>query len=289
MESVSVIVPVHNNAEVVGRTLASVEDALTFFREQGARYRDVRAEVVVVDDGSTDDTLRAVRAAAAGKDLYRVVARAEPSSPAHARNTGVAASSGTLLFFLDGDDLFLPDHVFECYRNFEAPDFAFAKGRVATDDPVHPDWRRRIDHSVVINLCVRRWCHDFIGGFPDRHLTVRDGDAFRSEFDVFFKIEDMYYNELVTGLFPGVQIQRATVRHLRYPGNTFDRQYEKFRRPFGSYREQMPTEYRLRLALADVLIHHHLETLQARLRDCPGRPWVTAHAPPVAAATAAAP
>jgi glycosyltransferase involved in cell wall biosynthesis len=281
-----VIVPVHNNSAVVGRTLASVETALAFFRDQDPGYGDVPAEVAVVDDGSADDTLRVVRAAAAGKDFYRIVTRPAPSSPAHARNAGVAHSSGSLLFFLDGDDVFLPGHVYQCYRNFEAPDCAFAKGRVALDDHVHPDWRQRIDHSVVINLCVRRWCHDFVGGFPDWHLAVRGGETFRPEFDIFFKIEDMYYNEMIAGLFPGVQIQAETVHHHRYPGNTFDRQYEKFRRPFGAYREDVPAEYRLRLALADTIIRHRLETLKGRLHTCPWRPWVAQ--PGVAAGTAAA-
>jgi glycosyltransferase involved in cell wall biosynthesis len=273
MESISVIVPVHNNAAVIRRTLQSVDDALGFFRAQDPRYSDVPAEVVVVDDGSRDDTLRVVRDIAAGKDHYRIVGRDTPSSPAHARNVGVAHSSGSLLFFLDGDDLFVPEHVYECYRNLEGPDFAFAKGRVALDDPVHPDWRQRIDHSVVINLCVRRWCHDFVGGFPDYHLAARAGGVPGPAVDVFYKIEDMYYNELITRLFPGVQIQRETVRHLRYPGNTFDRQYEKFRRPFGAFREELDDDYRFRLAVADTITGERIRTLGARLAAGPARPW----------------
>jgi glycosyltransferase involved in cell wall biosynthesis len=268
MESISVIVPVHNNAAVIRRTLQSVDDALAFFRAEAPRYRDVPAEVVVMDDGSRDDTLHIVRDWAEGKDHYRTVARDTPSSPGHARNVGVAHSCGSLLFFLDGDDLFLPEHIYACYRNLEGPEFAFAKGRVALDDPVHPDWRQRIDHSVVINLCVRRWCHDFVGGFPDDHLAARRNGVPSPAVDVFYKIEDMYYNELITRLLPGVQIQRRTVRHLRYPGNTFDRQYEKFRRPFGAFREELDDDYRFRLAVADTITGERIRTLgleQARL------------------------
>jgi hypothetical protein len=36
---------------------------------------------------------------------------------------------------------------------------------VALADPVHPDWKERIEHSIVINLCVRRACHYALGGF----------------------------------------------------------------------------------------------------------------------------
>jgi glycosyltransferase involved in cell wall biosynthesis len=274
MESISVIVPAHNNASVVRRTLQSVEDSLACFRAKEPRYRDVPAEVVAVDDGSDDDTLQILRDATAGKKHYRVVPRDTPSSPAHARNVGVAHASGGLLFFLDGDDLFLPEHVYECYRNLGEPGCCFAKGRVGVDDPVHADWQECIDHSVVINLCVRRWCHDFIGGFPDYHLAVRQDGALGPPLDVFYKVEDMFYNELVTRLFPGVQIRRETVRHLRYPGNTFDRQYEKFRRPRGTYREAQPDDYRFRLAVADAITRERLRVLKARLAGLPERPWL---------------
>jgi hypothetical protein len=141
----------------------------------------------------------------------------------------------------------------------------FAKTGVVLPDPVHPDWAARIAHSVVINLCVRRACHVAIGGFPDYHLFARDGEAFHHEADLFFKYEDQFYCELLTRLFRGVGITRDTVAHRRYPCNSFDRQYEKFRQPFGALREELPPRDRLRLRLCEAIFEHRLRELSERL------------------------
>jgi glycosyltransferase involved in cell wall biosynthesis len=259
----AVTVTAHNNAAVLPRALGSVEDALAFLRDTPGPARTADAEVVVVDDGSTDGTPELLRDLTAGKGFYRILRRPTATSPSAARNAGADASRGALLFFLDADDFYLPSHLHDCLTALADPPMQFAKTGVRLADPVHPDWQARIEHSIVINLCVRRACHAAIGGFLDYHLFARDGDGFRHELDVFYKVEDQYYNELLARLYPGVGIRRQTVEHVRYPGNSFDRQYEKFRRPFGSYREALTPEQRFRLELCDVLFRHRLESLRA--------------------------
>lgn len=86
--SVSVIIPVHNGA-------AFLADAIGSVRAQ--RYEPL--EIVVVDDGSTDDS-----AAVAGS-LGVIVLRQRNQGPASARNLGIAKTSGELIGFLDADDL----------------------------------------------------------------------------------------------------------------------------------------------------------------------------------------
>jgi glycosyltransferase involved in cell wall biosynthesis len=262
MAAFSVIVTAHNNAAVLGRTLQSVEDALAYHRAR-AGSAAAGGEVVVVDDGSTDATPEVLRDFAAGKGHYRLVRRERASSPSCARNTGVNASSGDLLFFLDGDDLYLPEHVHRCCKALEDPAVCFVKTAVRLADPVHPDWRPRIEHSVVINLCLRRHCHFAVGGFPDYHLFLREGDAFRPVADIFYKLEDQFYCELVCSLFAGLKVAVQTVEHLRYPGNTFDRQYEKFCRPLGQWHEANTSDHHFRLRLAAVILEHHM----AKVRD----------------------
>jgi glycosyltransferase involved in cell wall biosynthesis len=263
MDPFSVIVTTCNNAAVLPNALRSVETALDFLRQSAGRQRQVLGEVVVVDDGSTDGTEPFLGEWMRGKDFYTLVRRPRSSSPACARNAGVVAARGELLFFLDADDLYLPEHLDDCLRELADPTLGFVKTGVALADPVHPDWKQRIEHSVVINLCVRRRCHETIGGFPDYHLCVRDGDGLRAELDLFWKYEDQFYMELLTRLFRGVRVVRETVRHLRYPGNSFDRQYEKFRRPFGAYPEVLPPEDRFRLALCEQICRRRLEALRA--------------------------
>jgi glycosyltransferase involved in cell wall biosynthesis len=154
---------------VLERTLVSARGAEEFLHDTGLG-RDAAVEVIVVDGGSSDDT-----PAVAGRFLcdepgWRLVRREEASSPSCARNTGVAASQGDWLFFLDGDDLYLPMHLAACLKAVDAGGCDFVKTGVRLADPVHPDWKPRMAFSIVINLCIRRSCHDFIGGFPDYHL-----------------------------------------------------------------------------------------------------------------------
>jgi len=258
MNSLSVIITAHNNAAVLPRTLQSARDAVAFGKEQDV-FREVAVEVVAVDDGSTDATGAILDEFARETGYTSVIHRPRPSSPSCARNTGAAAARGELLYFLDGDDLYLPEHLVVCYWALQfTPQAGFAKTGVVLADPVHPDWRPRIEGSVVLNLCVRRHCHEAVGGFPDYHLFVRHGDGFKHLSDIFYKFEDQFYNQLLAKRFTGVAVRRETVQYLRYPGNSYDRQYEKFRRPFGTYQADIEPEDRLRLRLGEAIIQECL-------------------------------
>lgn len=280
MDSLSVIVPAHNNAGTIRQALQSVEEALQRLADRFNGARAARAEVVVVDDGSTDGTGERARDFARGKSQYTVIRRAAASSPSCARNVGVAASSGDLLFFLDGDDRFLPDHLAHCCQVLSEAGADFVKTGVRVSDPVHPDWQRRILGSLVINLGVRRRCHEYVGGFPDYHVFRREGDEFRHCTDVFFKHEDMYYNLLLARLFRGVEIHADTVEYHRHPGNSFDRQYDKFQKPFGAHQEQRSDEDKYRGALCELLVERQARTLEAT-RAAAGfsADWFSPHIP----------
>jgi glycosyltransferase involved in cell wall biosynthesis len=91
---VSVIIPTYNRAALVQEALASV---------QAQTYRDY--EIVVVDDGSTDDTREVL---CANREI-RVLRHPHRRGVSAARNTGISAARGPWLAFLDSDDLWLPD------------------------------------------------------------------------------------------------------------------------------------------------------------------------------------
>nr|AYC79428.1 hypothetical protein [uncultured bacterium] len=88
MPDVSVIVPAHDAAATIGRTLEALGR-----QEFGGSF-----EVVVVDDRSTDAT-----AAIATRAGARVVPTAAQSGPAGARNAGIAATDAPLVAFTDAD------------------------------------------------------------------------------------------------------------------------------------------------------------------------------------------
>jgi glycosyltransferase involved in cell wall biosynthesis len=92
---VSIVIPCYNQARFLAE---AIESAL------GQTYSAV--EVIVVDDGSTDDTRAIAARFATVQYVYR-----ENGGASRARNTGFRVSSGQLLLFLDADDRLLPDAV----------------------------------------------------------------------------------------------------------------------------------------------------------------------------------
>ena len=89
---ISIVVPAYNAAGVIGRCIDSV------LRQT---YPDF--ELLIIDDGSTDETAEIV-AAKAAQDTRIHLIRQENTGVSSARNAGIAAASGELLCFIDCDD-----------------------------------------------------------------------------------------------------------------------------------------------------------------------------------------
>ena len=94
--SISVVIPCHNNGAHLAETLASVR----------AQTRKP-AEVLVVDDASTDDSAKV----AAGFEEVRVLGLERNSGVSVARNTGLFGARGQMVAWLDADDIWEPNHL----------------------------------------------------------------------------------------------------------------------------------------------------------------------------------
>jgi glycosyltransferase involved in cell wall biosynthesis len=93
---ISVVIPCHNAGRWIGQTLRSVADQTC-----------APHEVIVVDDGSTDDSVEQVRQS--GVDVRLIPANAR--NAAAARNIGIEAATGDWIALLDADDLWYPEHL----------------------------------------------------------------------------------------------------------------------------------------------------------------------------------
>lgn len=90
MSSISVIIPTYNRANLIGETLEAL-----------LRQSRLPDEIIVVDDGSTDNTAEVVHAL---DPTIRLI-RQENAGPAVARNRGLAEASGEFIQFFDSDDI----------------------------------------------------------------------------------------------------------------------------------------------------------------------------------------
>jgi glycosyltransferase involved in cell wall biosynthesis len=178
MPQLSVVIPAFNAARYIEQ---AVRSALT--------QTDLTVEVIVVDDGSTDET--AARAGAI--DSERVQVRSQPNrGPAAARNAGVRVATGEFLAFLDADDwleLEWGREVIDRLRSGAAiavsdahivgPDGAVS-GRYY-DELVFPSAavqsiRILQDNFILSTACVRRDAFAGVGGFDESRRGVEDWD-----------------------------------------------------------------------------------------------------------------
>ncbi|GGL07639.1 hypothetical protein Sme01_11380 [Sphaerisporangium melleum] len=120
---VAVIVPNYNKKKTLRACLESVY-AQTY----------PAAEVIVVDDVSTDGSLEIAR-----EFPCTIVEPARNQGPAGARNLGVASSSAPLLFFLDSDTALAPDAIYNAVKAYrETPDCGMVQG-IYDIEPLYDD------------------------------------------------------------------------------------------------------------------------------------------------------
>lgn len=116
---VSVIMPAYNAAPYIGEAIQSV-----------VNQTYTNWELVIVDDGSTDDT--AAEARQIVENDLRIKYIYQPNGKqGKARNTGIKQANGTYIAFLDADDLWIPDTLEVLVKQLSASadvDMIFAQG-----------------------------------------------------------------------------------------------------------------------------------------------------------------
>lgn len=170
----SVIIPVHNAERTVAAALESVlAQSFTDF------------EVIVIDDGSTDDSIKAMLPFMGNDERVRMFAKSQEGVSA-TRNFGVELARGELIAFLDADDCWNPKKLFEHFCVHVADpevEASFAKialrgeradGTLAEPIPFSTMQHDPIDLDAVLsenpvctasNLVIRRTSFLELGGF----------------------------------------------------------------------------------------------------------------------------
>ncbi|HLZ22247.1 MAG TPA: glycosyltransferase [Ktedonobacterales bacterium] len=121
MSRVSIIIPTYNRAALLCEAIESV---------LATQRADIDLEVIVSDDGSTDETSAVVRAYP-----VRYLGAARSAGAAAARNAGIAMATSEYLAFLDDDDLWCPGNLAPQLRAFaEHPEYGAVFGRMVLTD-----------------------------------------------------------------------------------------------------------------------------------------------------------
>src|SRR6266581_8021645 len=177
---VSVIIPCYNHAQFLAHAIESV---------LAQSYSNF--ELIVVDDGSTDDTAEVVRRYSPVHYVYQ-----DNAGLSAARNTGLRQSRGEFVAFLDADDRLLP-HALETGLNSiaEHPECAFVSGHcrvIDTTGSVLAAPRQRCverDHYIELlgggtyiwcpaSVLYRRCVFNFVHGFDPAMVPVEDYDLY---------------------------------------------------------------------------------------------------------------
>ncbi|MBU0967494.1 MAG: glycosyltransferase family 2 protein [Proteobacteria bacterium] len=173
---VSVIIPVYNCARYLTQAMESI---------RAQTYPPV--EIIVIDDGSTDDTPNLIKKL--GDDIIYI--RQSNGGPAKARNKGINAATGEFIAFLDADDVWLPSKLKKqidylvTHRETGlvyslTSNFIDGQKAVMEDFPQNARSGRIFDEllsDTIITLSsvvVRTEIARIVGGFDESLLTAED-------------------------------------------------------------------------------------------------------------------
>jgi hypothetical protein len=153
---ISVVVPMHNEEEGVAATLTRLREALDGTRGSW--------EIVVVDDGSTDETRARALEAARGDERIRIVSYAPRGGRGRALRRGFAAAQGELVTSIDADLSYDPEHVVRMVEALEADPgldivlaSAYMPGGSVAGVPPKRLWISRLGNAVLRRAYGSRW------------------------------------------------------------------------------------------------------------------------------------
>lgn len=161
MARVSVIMPAYNASQTIGRALESLRNQT---------YQDI--EIIIINDGSTDETLEVVQEIAR-LDSRIVIVNQSNSGPGFARNAGLNKAGGEFVYFMDSDDTIDADLIYKCVdymidSNLDLLVFGLSM----------IDASGRVVEKMSFNSCFVTNRDDLAANYTSLFLNVRHGNGF---------------------------------------------------------------------------------------------------------------
>lgn len=145
MSNTAVVIPCYNGAAFIGDAVASA-----------LRQSRPVAEIIVVDDGSTDDSVAVVEAMGATGHPVRSITVERNGGPATARNVGIAAAAAPFVAFLDADDRWDEQHCASLLAALDRhPDASLAFARTRAVDSLGLN----LSAGLAPTIAATTWAH----------------------------------------------------------------------------------------------------------------------------------
>lgn len=184
---ISVIVPAYNVELYIARCLESLKNqSFTNF------------EVIVVDDGSKDNTVKIIEQFVRCDTRFKMVQQ-KNSGQGSARNHGIKLAEGDYLSFVDSDDWVHRDYLMNLYNSIKSSGADIAMCNV---DRVWADGKRKNNNSIYRKAEI---ITDMVNYLPRASMSVCDKMFKRSLFDDLYFPEDIKFEDFA--LMPQVLIR----------------------------------------------------------------------------------
>jgi len=178
---VSIVLPVYNSSKELPAALSELD------RQS---YKD--REIIIVDDGSSDDTWDAARTLCAGRSDV-TLERTDHRGPAHARNVGIRLAKGDIVFFSEADCVYDDSYLRKAVDSLETENAAAVclTGAPLVTRPTMATNCIEIENKLQHRLLEQGKMEPFyawvyrkdvllkLGGFDDRLFQAEDRDLFK--------------------------------------------------------------------------------------------------------------
>lgn len=212
MSLISVYIPTHNRSLLLKRAVDSV---------LSQTYKNI--EIIVVDDGSSDDTMTVLKDYARKYENIVYFKQGAPKGACAARNLAISKAKGKYITGLDDDDEFLPNHLETLINNFDDK-YSFVASSLI-EDTGSKKIKRKLDCGVItLNALLH---YNKIGNqiftLTERLLSI---GGFDEEFPAFQDYDT--WVRLVNEFGDGVKLSNATyIWHTAHEKNRISNNPEK--------------------------------------------------------------
>ena len=233
---VSIIIPTYNRANLLSRAIKSILNQT---------FKDF--ELIIVDDGSTDNTRQVVEKFQKEDSRIKYIWQENSGAPARPKNTGIKNSTGEYIAFLDDDDEWLPEKLekqLKLFENSEKNNLGFVGCNFYINEdnktklykiPKMKNVFKNLLEGVVINgssgIMIKKLVIGNVGLFDENFKSSEDWDLWiriSQKYDFDFIKEFLFKRYFHGGNLTKTGSYCTKIKELKYLLEKYQSSYKKF-------------------------------------------------------------